>query len=118
MRKDDLFEKIVAGEIPADILYQDEFVTAFRDINPQAPVHVLIVPNRNIPTVNAAEAQDAELLGKLFLAAKKLAADLGIAENGYRLVVNCNEDGGQEVFHLHMHLFGGRRLGRMLPRYD
>jgi len=115
MKKDDLFEKIVAKEIPSDMLYQDEYVTAFRDINPQAPIHVLIIPNRNIPTVNAAEAEDAELLGKLFLVAKKLAKELGIAEQGYRLIVNCNEDGGQDVFHLHMHLLGGRKLGRMLP---
>ena len=115
MRKDDLFEKIVAGEIPSDMLYQDEHVSAFRDVNPQAPVHVLIVPNRNIPTVNAAQADDAELLGRLFLTAKQLATELGIADNGYRLIVNCNEDGGQEVFHLHMHLLGGKRLGRMLP---
>jgi histidine triad (HIT) family protein len=115
MKKDDLFEKIVAKEIPSDILYQDEYVTAFRDINPQAPIHVLIIPNRNIPTVNAAEDDDAALLGKLFLVAKKLAKELGIAEQGYRLIVNCNEDGGQDVFHLHMHLLGGRKLGRMLP---
>ncbi len=115
MKKDDLFEKIIAKEIPADILYQDKFVTAFKDINPQAPVHVLIVPNRNIPTVNAAVAEDAALLGKLFLVAKKLAKDLNIAEEGYRLIINCNEYGGQDVFHLHMHLLGGKRLGRMLP---
>jgi len=115
MKKDDLFEKIVAKEIPSDMLYQDEYVTAFRDINPQAPIHILIIPNRNIPTVNAAVAEDAELLGKLFLVAKKLAKQEGIAEQGYRLIVNCNEDGGQDVFHLHMHLLGGRKLGRMLP---
>jgi histidine triad (HIT) family protein len=114
MSKDDLFEKIVSGEIAADILYQDKFVTAFKDINPQAPVHVLIVPNRNIPTVNAVKAEDEALLGKLFLVAKKLARELNIAEDGYRLIVNCNENGGQEVFHLHMHLLGGKQLGRML----
>jgi len=115
MKKDDLFEKIIAKEIPSDMLYQDDYVTAFRDINPQAPIHVLIIPNKNIPTVNAAEAEDEELLGKLFLVAKKLTKELGIAEQGYRLIVNCNEDGGQDVFHLHMHLLGGRKLGRMLP---
>lgn len=115
MKKDTLFEKIVAKEIPADILYQDEFVTAFNDINPQAPVHVLIIPNRNIPSVNAAEEQDELLLGKLFLVAKKLAKKLGIAEDGYRLIINCNEYGGQDIFHLHMHLLGGKRLGRVLP---
>jgi histidine triad (HIT) family protein len=115
MQKDDLFEKIVAKEIPSDMLYQDEFVTAFRDINPQAPVHVLIVPNRNIPTVNNVQPADEALLGKLFVVAKKLATELEIAEDGYRLIVNCNAFGGQDVFHLHMHLLGGKRLGRMLP---
>jgi len=115
MKKDDLFEKIVAREIPANILYQDEYVTAFEDISPLAPVHVLIVPNQNIPTVNAAKAEDEALLGKLILVAKKLAGELGIAEEGYRLIINCNENAGQDVFHLHMHLLGGKRLGRMLP---
>lgn len=112
---DDLFEKIIAKEIPSDMLYQDEFVTAFKDINPQAPVHVLIVPNKNIPTINDAEVEDEVLLGKLFLTAKKLAKELNISEDGYRLIINCNEYGGQDVFHLHMHLLGGRRMGRMLP---
>ena len=115
MKKDDLFEKIITKEIPSDMLYQDDYVTAFRDINPQAPIHILIIPNKNIPTVNAAEVEDEALLGKLFLVAKKLAGELGIAEEGYRLIVNCNEFGGQDVFHLHMHLLGGRKLGRMLP---
>lgn len=115
MKKDELFEKIVAKEIPADIIYQDDDITAFKDINPQAPVHILIIPNRNIPTVNAVEEEDEQLLGKLFVVAKKLAGELGIAQDGYRLIVNCNEDGGQDVFHMHMHLLGGKRLGRMLP---
>ncbi len=115
MKKDDLFEKIVTKEIPANILYQDEYVTAFEDISPQVPVHVLIVPNQNIPTVNAAEPEDEAVLGKLILTAKKLARELGIAEEGYRLIINCNEHGGQDVFHLHMHLLGGKKLGRMLP---
>lgn len=114
MQKDDLFEKIIAKEIPADIVYQDDYVTAFKDINPQAPVHLLIVPNQNIPTVNEVEAEDEVLLGKLFVVAKKLAREENIAEQGYRLVVNCNEHAGQIVFHLHMHLLGGRPLGRML----
>ena len=111
-----IFTKIIQKEIPADIVYQDEHVTAFRDINPQAPVHILIVPNKEIPTVNDIEAADEELVGKLFSAAKKIAADEGVAENGYRLLINCNRDGGQEVFHLHMHLFGGRPLGPMILR--
>lgn len=111
-----IFTKIIHKEIPADIVYQDEHVTAFRDINPQAPVHILIVPNREIPTVNDIEPTDEELVGKLFSVAKKIAADEGVAENGYRLLINCNRDGGQEVFHLHMHLFGGRPLGPMILR--
>ena len=111
-----IFTKIIQKEIPADIVYQDDHVTAFRDINPQAPVHILIVPNREIPTVNDIEAGDEILVGKMFTAAKKIAADEGVAENGYRLLINCNRDGGQEVFHLHMHLFGGRPLGPMLLR--
>ncbi len=111
-----IFTKIISKEIPADIVYQDDDVTAFRDINPQAPVHILIVPNREIPTVNDIEAADEELVGKMFTAAKKIAAAEGVAENGYRLLINCNRDGGQEVFHLHMHLFGGRPLGPMILR--
>ena len=111
-----IFSKIIAREIPADIVYEDEHVTAFKDVNPQAPVHVLIVPNKEIPTVDDVEDADAVALGHLFLAAKKIARDMGIAESGYRLMVNCREDGGQEVFHLHMHLFGGRNLGPMLVK--
>ncbi len=111
-----LFTKIIQKEIPADIVYQDDHLTAFRDVNPQAPVHILIVPNREIPTVNDIEETDEVLIGKLFTAAKKIAADEGVAENGYRLLINCNRDGGQEIFHLHMHLFGGRPLGPMILR--
>ena len=111
-----IFSKIVQGEIPADIVYQDEQVTAFKDIQPQAPVHVLIIPNREIPTVNDLTTEDEQLIGHLFTVAAKIAKDLGVAEDGYRLMVNCNRHGGQEVFHLHMHLFGGRPLGPMLMR--
>jgi histidine triad (HIT) family protein len=111
-----IFTKIIQKEIPADIVYQDDHVTAFRDINPQAPVHILIVPNKEIPTVNDIMADDEVLVGKMFTAARKIAADEGVAENGYRLLINCNRDGGQEVFHLHMHLFGGRPLGPMILR--
>jgi histidine triad (HIT) family protein len=109
-----IFSKIVAGEIPADIVYQDDRVTAFKDINPQAPTHILIVPNKEIPTTNDVTAKDEALLGHLFVVAAKIAAEQGIAEDGYRLIVNCNEHAGQEVFHLHMHLLGGRPLGPML----
>ena len=111
-----IFSKIIAGEIPADIVYQDEQVTAFRDIDPKAPVHILIVPNKEIPTVNDISETDEQLIGHMFIAAKRIAAQEGAAENGYRLLVNCNRDGGQEVFHLHMHLFAGRPLGPMLAK--
>lgn len=109
-----LFAKIVRGEIPSDQVYQDELVTAFRDINPMAPTHILIVPNKVIATVNELSEQDVELAGHMMLVAKRIAAKEGIAGRGYRLIINCNQDGGQEVFHLHMHLVGGRPLGPML----
>ncbi len=111
-----IFTKIISGEIKSDMVYQDEQVTAFRDINPQAPVHILIVPNKEIPTVNDIEEEDEKLIGRLFTVAKKIAQKEGIAEDGYRILVNCNKHGGQEIFHLHMHLFGGRRLGPMIMR--
>ncbi len=110
MSNDDLFLKIVAGDIPADIVYEDDDVIGFRDISPQAPTHVLIIPRRRIPTINDLEPSDAEIVGKLFLAAKAIAEAEGIAESGYRVAMNCNEDGGQTVYHLHLHLLGGRRL--------
>ena len=113
-----IFSKIIAREIPAEIVYEDEHITAFKDIHPIAPVHILIIPKREIPTVNDAAEDDVELLGRLFVAAKKIAAEQGIAESGYRLIVNCGEDGGQEVMHLHMHLVGGRKLGPMLVKRD
>ena len=105
-----LFERIVGGELPADIVYRDEEITAFRDIHPRAPVHILIVPNRPIPTANDIADGDAPLVGRLFIVARDLARKLGIAENGYRLIINCNAHGGQEVYHLHLHVLGGRRL--------
>jgi histidine triad (HIT) family protein len=110
MPPDTLFAKIARRELPAEIVYQDELVTAFRDIHPVAPIHVLIVPNKVIPTLNEATEEDTALLGKLLLAARKLAEQLGIAEGGYRLVLNCNPDGGQSVYHLHVHLLGGRKM--------
>jgi histidine triad (HIT) family protein len=109
-----LFERIVAREIPADIVYQDEEITAFRDIHPRAPVHILIVPSKPIPTVNDIADADAPLMGRLFLVARDLAKKLGIAADGYRLIVNCNQHGGQEVYHLHLHLVGGAPLGTMV----
>jgi histidine triad (HIT) family protein len=111
-----IFSKIIAKEIPADIVYEDDLVLAFRDIAPQAPVHILIIPKKEIPTANDVEAADEAVLGRLFTVAARIARDEGIARAGYRLIVNCNEDGGQEVFHLHMHILGGRSLGPMLAK--
>lgn len=111
-----VFKKIIDRELPADIVYEDDDVIAFKDINPIAPVHILIVPKKVIPTVDDVEEEDAQILGKLFIAAKQVAREQGIAEKGYRLVVNVKNDGGQEVFHLHMHLLGGRPLGPILVR--
>ena len=112
---DTLFSKIINGEIPADIVYKDELVTAFRDISPQAPVHILIIPNEAIATVDDVSEADEAALGRLFTVAKKIAAEEGL-EKGYRLLVNCKEHAGQEVYHLHMHLLGGEPLGPMLSR--
>ena len=105
-----IFSKIIRRELPADVVYEDDEVMAFRDINPQAPVHVLVIPKVEIATANDIEPQQAELIGKLVLTAQKIARDEGIAEDGYRLVVNCNGHGCQEVYHLHLHLIGGRQL--------
>lgn len=113
---DTLFMKIVRGEIPADILYQDDLVTAFRDINPKRPVHFLVVPNKLIPTAADVTEADEPALGRMFTAAAKVAEQEGIADAGYRLIVNCKEHGGQEVYHLHMHVVGGMPVGRMLTR--
>ena len=116
MAEPTIFSKIIAKEIPADLVYQDELVTAFRDINPQAPVHILIVPNKLIPTANDVTQADEAAMGRMFSVAAKIAQAEGIAEDGYRLIVNCNKFGGQEVFHIHMHLVGGKSLGAMLSR--
>ena len=116
MAEDTLFSKIVRGEIPADVVYQDDLVTAFRDISPQAPTHVLIVPNHVVPTVSDTTEADERALGRMITAAARIARDEGIAEGGYRLIVNCGDHGGQEVYHLHLHLLGGRPLGPMLAR--
>ncbi|GAA0699125.1 histidine triad (HIT) family protein [Dyella sp. SG562] len=107
---DTIFGKIIRREIPADIVYEDEDVLAFRDLNPQAPVHVLFVPKRAIASLDEAQPGDAELLGKLLLAAAAYAREQGLAKDGYRTVINCNEHGGQTVFHLHVHLLAGRRM--------
>lgn len=107
---DCLFCRMVAGEIKPDVVYEDADVLAFRDINPQAPTHVLIIPKRHVATLNDLEPEHAELVGKLFLAARHIAQQEGIAERGYRTVFNCNQDAGQAVFHIHLHLLGGRPL--------
>ena len=106
-----IFQKIIDREIPATIVYEDDAVLAFEDIAPQAPVHLLIIPKKPIASMNKAQAEDAELLGKVLLVAAQLAREQGIAEQGYRLINNCNEYGGQTVYHLHFHLMGGKRLG-------
>ena len=105
-----IFCRIIAGEAPAQIVYRDDLVTAFHDIHPVAPVHILLVPNRHIPSVNRVEAGDEDALGRLFTVARRLAAERGIAEDGYRLIVNTGRHGGQVVPHLHMHLIGGQRV--------
>jgi len=111
-----VFCKIVKGELPAKVVYEDDLVMAFHDINPQAPVHVLVIPKEHIPTLNDLEERHKELIGHIFLVIKKIAEELGIAESGYRVLVNCNRDGGQEVYHLHYHLLGGKPLGPMVCR--
>ena len=107
---DCLFCKMVAGEIKPDTVYEDENVLAFRDISPQAPMHVLVIPKRHISTLNDLAEDDAQLAGQLTLAAAKVAEQEGVADSGYRTVMNCNADGGQTVFHIHMHVLAGRNL--------
>lgn len=111
-----IFARIVDGSIPADIVYKDERVTAFRDIHPQAPVHILVIPNREIPSAADLVEEDEALVGHMVVVASRIAREQGIAEDGYRLLVNCRDHGGQEVYHLHLHLLGGRPLGPMLAR--
>ncbi|MEM8484361.1 MAG: histidine triad nucleotide-binding protein [Bacteroidota bacterium] len=109
MAEKTLFEKIADREIPADLVYEDDLCIAFRDIHPQAPTHILIVPRKPIPTLDALEPADEQLVGHLFLVAKKIAKQEGLT-NGYRTVFNCGEEAGQTVFHIHLHLLGGRPL--------
>ena len=105
-----IFCKIVLGETKADIVYRDEQATAFRDIHPVAPTHILIVPNRHVESVSALEAEDEQLVGHLFKVASRLANEEGISKGGYRLITNTGVDGGQTVLHLHLHLIGGQRM--------
>ncbi len=105
-----IFCKIINKEIPAGIIYSDEEVVAFNDINPQAPVHIIIIPKKHIERVSELKESNSALVGKLVLVAKKLAEEKNISDSGYRLVFNCNKDAGQAVFHIHLHLLGGRKL--------
>lgn len=107
---DDLFLKIIQRDIPADILFEDDQVIAFKDIAPQAPVHFLVVPKKRIETINALEPDDAALIGHMVITAQSIAKDQGIDESGFRLVFNCNPDGGQTIYHIHLHVLGGRTL--------
>ena len=109
-----LFTKIINREIPSSIVYENDDVIAFKDINPLAPVHILIVPKKEIATVNDIKEEDAVLIGKMYLAIGEIAKQLGIAEDGYRVITNCNSFGGQEVYHLHFHLLGGEKLGKLI----
>jgi histidine triad (HIT) family protein len=107
---DCIFCKLVSREIQPDVVLETDDILAFRDMEPQAPTHVLVIPKRHISTLNDLEPDDAELIGKLYLVAKQVAEDEGLAESGYRTVMNCNRDGGQTVFHIHLHLLGGRPM--------
>ena len=111
-----LFERIITGELPGTMLHRDDRVVAFKDIRPAAPVHILIVPIKPIATANDVGDEDESLIGHMFIVARELAKRHGIADSGYRLIVNCNADGGQEVYHLHLHLLGGRALGPRVSR--
>lgn len=109
-----IFSKIINRQIKSDLIFQDEWVTAFYDLAPKAPIHILIVPNIIIPTVNHVQEKDVTVLGRLFIVAAKIAVQKNIHNSGYRLIVNCNKYAGQEIYHLHMHLLGGKVLGPML----
>jgi histidine triad (HIT) family protein len=110
MSGDTLFGKIIRREIPANIVYEDDLCLAFTDINPQAPTHILVIPKKPIPKLSEAEPEDKELLGHMLLTIKEIAQQQGLHENGYRVVINTGSDAGQTVFHLHMHLLGGRSM--------
>lgn len=116
MSEDCIFCKIVDKEIPSTIVYEDEDILAFKDINPVAPVHILIIPKKHIPTITDMTREDVELIGKIHLVAGEIARDAGIFDRGFRLVNNCRSDGGQVVYHLHFHLLGGENLGGIFSR--
>ncbi len=108
---DCIFCKIVEGEIPSNKVYEDENILAFKDINPLTPIHILVIPKKHIKSINELKPDDEILIGKIFSTVKQIAKEQGISENGYRVVSNCGEDGGQEVKHLHFHILGGKKLG-------
>jgi histidine triad (HIT) family protein len=110
---DCIFCKIVEGSIPSTKVYEDDQVLAFNDINPQAPVHVLVIPKKHLRSIHDVTAEDTAMLGRLFAAVQRVAEEKGIAETGYRVLTNCGKDAGQVVFHLHFHVMGGKPLGRM-----
>lgn len=114
--EDCIFCKIVKGDIPSKKAFENEYVLAFHDINPGAPVHVLLIPKKHIPTMNDVTAEDLPIIGEIHAAAQQVAQETGIAQSGYRLSNNCNKDGGQEVFHLHYHLMGGGKLGPLFAK--
>jgi len=107
---DCLFCKMVSGEIKPDVVYEDDDVLAFRDVNPQAPMHVLIIPKAHISTANDLDEDNVDVIGQMYLAARKIANDEGVSEAGYRMVMNCNAGAGQSVFHIHLHVLGGRQM--------
>ena len=110
MNEPTIFKRIIDGEIPASIVYEDEQCLAFHDVAPQAPVHILVIPKKQIPSIDQITPEDKALIGHLFLVIQTIAREQGLAEDGYRVICNCGEDGGQTVFHLHYHLMGGRNL--------
>lgn len=113
MSSETIFDKIIRREIPADIVYEDDLCLAFRDIHPQAPIHILVVPKRNIPTLQSVKLDDEQLLGHLLFATQQIAVAQKIGDRGYRCIINVGPDGGQDIPHLHLHLLGGHRLGSL-----
>lgn len=111
---DCLFCKIIKGDIPSDKVYEDEEILAFKDINPAAPIHILVIPKKHISSLIDIEPEDEMLIGKIYSVINKIAEQQGVKEKGYRVIVNCREDGGQEVMHLHFHLLAGRKLGEKI----
>ncbi|WP_426709902.1 histidine triad nucleotide-binding protein [Cetobacterium sp. SF1] len=108
-----IFTKIINREIPANIVFENDKVLAFKDINPQAPIHILVIPKKEIPTINDISSEDKELIGEMYLAIAEIAKNLGVDKDGYRVITNCNSFGGQEVFHLHFHILAGEPIGPM-----